>query len=92
MTTRISLLRCCCANFSASADMSSFEPSSTMVSSYVRVCRMEVELIVVLSIDGRRDISLYAGMMTLRSMEPTSARDGRVRGSLRNFRKRYVFF
>jgi hypothetical protein len=41
--------------------------------------------------DGRRDVSLYAGMMTLRSMEPTSARDGRLRGSLRDFDERYVF-
>jgi hypothetical protein len=43
---------------------------------------------VVSSIDGRRVVSLYAGMMTLRSMEPVSARDGRLRGSLRDFRER----
>jgi hypothetical protein len=41
--TRILLLKCCCANLSASADVS-FEPSSTTTSSNVRARRMWAEL------------------------------------------------
>lgn len=83
VTTRISLFGYRPASFKDNAVVSSEEPSSTTRISYVRLDFADTEVrwsIVVESMDGRRDVSLYAGTTTVRSTSLGPLSDGNGMG------------
>lgn len=92
VTTRISLPEYFPASLSAKSEVPSDEPSSMMRISKVRLGSDWRWSIVDSSMEGNREVSLYAGITTVRSMEAfTSLRDPNGSGLDLEVTERYFF-